>query len=81
MVKTKFLNACQINEECKRETKKFFDQKFHESLFFMKKKFFVNIWLMQRRKEAFFVQIAFISRKCLENNTEIKFLCNLELSK
>ena len=81
MIKKKFLNACKINEECKKENKKFLHQKFYKSLIFVKKKLFDNFWLMQRRKQAFFAQIAFISRIFLENNTENKFLCKLELPK
>ena len=79
MIKKKFLNACKINEECKKEKEKFLHQKFHESLIFLKKKHSVNFWFMQRRKEAFFDQIAFISRIFLGNYIEIEFLCKLEL--
>tara|TARA_B100001105_G_C22240722_1_gene378164 strand:+ start:467 stop:646 length:180 start_codon:yes stop_codon:yes gene_type:complete len=45
---------------------KFLHQKFYESLISVKKILFVNVWLMQTRKLAFFEKIAFISRIVLE---------------
>ena len=79
MIRKKFLNVCKINELCKAEIEKFLLQKFYKSLISLKKNLFVNFWLMQRRKLAFFEEIGFISRIIWENNSNIYFFRNLKL--
>ena len=79
MIRKKFLKVCKMDELCKTEMDEFLHQKFYQSLISMKKIVFVNFWLMQTRKLAFFEEISFISRTIWENNTNIQFFCNLKL--
>ena len=79
MIRKKFLNVCKMHELCKAEMEKFLHQKFYKSLISKKKNLFVNFWLMQTRKLAFFEEISFISRTIWENNSNIQIFCNLKL--
>ena len=79
MIRKKFLNVCKMDELCKAEMEKFLLQKFYKSLISLKKNLFVNFWLMQTRKLAFFEEISFISRTIWENNSNIQFFRNLNL--
>ena len=79
MIRKNFLNVCKMDELCKTKMEKFLHQKFYKSLIFMKKKLFVNFWLMQIRKLAFFEEISLISRTIWENNSNIQFFHNLKL--
>ena len=79
MIRKKFLNVCKMDELCKAEMEKFLHQNFYESLMSMKKNLFVNFWLMQTRKLAFFEEIGFISRTIWENSSNILFFRNLKL--
>ena len=63
-------------KNARQEKEQFLHQKFHESLIFLKKKHSVNFWFMQRRKEAFFDQIAFISRIFLEIILKLRFFAS-----
>ena len=79
MIRKKFLNVCKMNELCKAEMEKFLLQNFYKNLISLKKNLFVNFWLMQTRKLAFFEEISFISRTIWENNSNIQIFCNLKL--
>ena len=54
MIRKEILNVCKMDDLCKAEMEKFLHQNFYESLMSMKKNLFVNFWLMQTRKVAFF---------------------------
>ena len=79
MIRKKFLNVCKMDELCKAEMEKFLLQNFYKNLISLKKNLFVNFWLMQTRKLAFFEEISFISRTIWENNSNIQIFCNLKL--
>ena len=79
MIRKNFLNVCKMDELCKTKMEKFLHQQFYKSLIFMKKNLFVNFWVMQTRKLAFFEEISLISRTILENNSNIQFFHNLNL--
>jgi len=68
-----------MDELCKAEMEKFLLQNFYKNLISLKKNLFVNFWLMQTRKLAFFEEISFISRTIWENNSNIQIFCNLKL--
>ena len=46
MITKKFLNACKMDDACKKEMEKFLHQKFYESLISSKRILFVNVWVM-----------------------------------
>ena len=71
MIRKNFHNVCKMDELRKTKMEEFLHQKFYKSLIFMKKNLFVNFWLMQTRKLAFFEEISLISRTIWENNSNI----------